>query len=353
LIIHDVIISHRVRSSGHEREEPMPQVSSVTRRTALMSAAAALCFAPAAFGQGPVPPDFPKRPINLILPLAPGGPVDLLGRLLAQEYQARSGQQASVENRTGGAGNIGIDAVRRAAPDGSVLLVIPAGNLTINPTLIPNLPFDVERDFAPITILGTAANLFVTSPKLGIKTIAALIQRAKQKPMTYGTPGVGSQLHLAMELFKQKTGVEITHVPYRGTQPALTDLLGGHIDILVSNLPVVLPVIKEGRVVPLAMTTAERSPLTPDVPTLEGVGVTGIDVTSWYGLLAPKATPKPVLDAIFAVTVDILKSPELQKRLEDQGLSIKIEAPDVFAARIQRETAMWRELIKQRKITAN
>ena len=156
-----------------------------------------------------------------------------------------------------------------------------------------------------------------------------------------------------MELFKQKTGVEITHVPYRGTQPALTDLLGGHIDVLVSNLPVVLPVIKEGRVVPLAMTTAERSPLTPDVPTLEESGVAGIDVTSWYGLLAPKATPKPVLDAIFAVTVDILKSTTLQQRLEAQGLSIKIEAPDVFAARIRRETAMWRELIKQRKITAN
>jgi tripartite-type tricarboxylate transporter receptor subunit TctC len=331
----------------------MLQASSMTRRTALMSAIAALCFARSASGQAGVPSDFPKRPMYLILPLAPGGPVDILGRLLAQEYQARSGQQTNVENRTGGAGNIGIDAVRRAPPDGSVLLVIPAGNLTINPTLIPNLPFDVERDFAPITILGTAANLFVTSPNLGIKTVAELINRAKQKPMTYGTPGVGSQLHLAMELFKQKTGTEITHVPYRGTQPALTDLLGGHIDVLVSNLPVVLPVIKEGKVVPLAMTTAERSPLTPDVLTLEEAGVTGIDVTSWYGLLAPKATPKPVLDAIFTVTADIMKSTALQQRLAGQGLSIMIEAPDVFGARIRRETAVWRELIKQRKITAN
>jgi len=331
----------------------MSQASFMTRRAALTSAMVALAFARGASGQSGALSDFPRRPMNLILPLAPGGPVDLLGRLLAQKYQARSGQQASVENRTGGAGNIGIDAVRRATPDGSVLLVIPAGNLTINPTLIPGLPFDVERDFAPITILGTAANLFVTSPKLGLKTIPELIERAKQKPMSYGTPGVGSQLHLAMELFKQKTGIEITHVPYRGTQPALTDLLGGHIDVLVSNLPVVLPVIKEGKVVPLAMTTVERSPLTPDVPTLEEAGVAGIDVTSWYGLLAPKATPKPVLDAIFSVTVDILKSTELQKRLEDQGLSIKIETPDVFAARIRRETAMWRELIKQRKITAN
>jgi tripartite-type tricarboxylate transporter receptor subunit TctC len=325
----------------------------MTRRTALVSMAAALTSAPGALAQSSVPADFPKRPITLMLPLAPGGPVDLLGRLLAQEYQARSGQPSTVENRTGGAGNIGIDAVRRATPDGTTLLVIPAGNLTINPTIIPNLTFDVDRDFAPITILATAPNLFVASPKLGIKTIGELIARSKKTKMTYGTPGVGSQLHLAMELFKEKTGVEITHVPYRGTQPALTDLLGGHIDVLASNLPVALPVIQEGKIVPLAMTTAERSPLVPNVPTLEEAGVTGIDVTSWYGLLAPKATPKPVLDAIFTVTGDILKSSALQQKLQDQGLSIKIETPDVFGERIRRETAIWRELIQQRKITAN
>ena len=331
----------------------MPQASSITRRSALAALTAALASPRFASAQSGVPADFPKRPLTLILPLAPGGPVDTLGRLLAQEYQARSGHPAGVENRTGGAGNIGIDAVRRAAPDGTTLLVIPAGNLTINPTLMSNLTFDVERDFAPITILGTAANLFVASPQLGVRTIPELIAKSKEAKISYGSPGVGSQLHLAVELFKQKTGVEITHVPYRGTQPALTDLLGGHIGLLVSNLPVVLPVIKEGRVVPLAMTTAERSPLTPDVPTLAEAGVPGIDVTSWYGLLAPRATPQPVLDAIFAVTSDILKSPALQQKLEAQGLNVKIETPDVFAERIRRETAIWRELIRQRNITAN
>jgi tripartite-type tricarboxylate transporter receptor subunit TctC len=189
----------------------------------------------------------------------------------------------TVENRTGGAGNIGIDAVRRAPADGTTLLVVPAGNLTINPTLIANLSFDVERDFAPITILGTAANLFVVGPSLGIKTIPELIAKAGQTTMTYGTPGIGSQLHLAMELFKQRTGVEITHVPYRGMPPALADLLGGHIDILVSNLPVVLPVIKDSKVIPLALTTAERSPLAPDIPTLAEAGVPGgrRDIVVW------------------------------------------------------------------------
>jgi tripartite-type tricarboxylate transporter receptor subunit TctC len=156
-----------------------------------------------------------------------------------------------------------------------------------------------------------------------------------------------------MELFKQKTGVEITHVPYRGTPPALTDLLGGHIDLLVSNVPVVLPVIKEGRVVALAMTTAERSPLLSEVPTLAEAGVAGIDVTSWYGLLAPRATPRPVVDAIFALTRDILQSQQVRGKLDAQGLAVKIETPDVFADRIRRETAVWRELIRQRNITAN
>jgi tripartite-type tricarboxylate transporter receptor subunit TctC len=331
----------------------MSQPPLISRRILLSTIAAALTAPRAALAQSAVPAQFPQRPMTLILPFAPGGPVDVLGRLLAQEYQARSGYVASVENRTGGAGNIGIDAVRRSTPDGTTLLVIPAGNLTINPTLMPDITFDVERDFAPITILATAANVIVASPKLGIKTIPELIAKARERRLSYGTPGVGSQLHLAMELLKQKTGMEITHVPYRGTPPALTDLLGGHIDLLVSNLPVVLPVIKDGQIVALAMTTAERSALLPDVPTLAEAGVAGIDVTSWYGLLAPRATPKPVLDAIFTLTREILESPSVQQKLDAQGLSAKIEAPDAFADRIRRETAMWRDLIRQRHISAN
>jgi tripartite-type tricarboxylate transporter receptor subunit TctC len=330
----------------------MPQAPLISRRVALSAVAAALTAPNTLLAQS-VPAQFPQRPMTLILPFAPGGPVDVLGRLLAQEYQSRSGHAASVENRTGGAGNIGIDAVRRSTPDGTTLLVIPAGNLTINPTLMPDVTFDVERDFAPITILATAANVIVAAPKLGVRIIPDLIAKARETSLSYGTPGVGSQLHLAMELFKQKTRVEITHVPYRGTPPALTDLLGGHIDLLVSNLPVVLPVIKEGQVVALAMTTAERSPLLPDVPTLAEAGVAGIDVTSWYGLLAPRATPKAVLDAIFTLTRDILASPSVQQKLDAQGLSVKIEAPDVFADRIRRETAIWRDLIRQRNISAN
>lgn len=280
-----------------------------------------------------VPAAFPRRPITLIVPFTPGGPVDILGRLLAQEYQSRSRQSATVENKTGGAGNIGIDAVRKATPDGTTLLLIPAGNLTITPTLMTNLTFDVERDFAPITILASAPNLVVAPPKLGVATIAELIAKAKRQTISYGSPGVGSQLHLVIELLKDKTGLQLMHVPYRGSAQALNDLLGDHIDLLVTNLPAVFASVEAKAVVPLAMTTAQRSLLLPDIPTLQEAGIDNIDVTSWYGLLAPHGIPKDVRDAILAVTIDILSAPILKKTLEAQGMTVMLEPTDQFAAR--------------------
>jgi tripartite-type tricarboxylate transporter receptor subunit TctC len=298
-----------------------------------------------------VPAAFPRQPITLIVPFTPGGPVDVLGRLLANEYQTRSGVPVTVDNRTGGAGNIGIEAVRKSTPDGTTLLLIPAGNLTINPTLMAGLSFEVERDFAPITILATAPNLIVASPKLGVTTVASLIEKGKTQQLTYGSPGVGSQLHLAMELLKEKTGINLVHVPYRGSLQALNDLLGDHIDLLATNLTAVLPAIQAKTVVPIAMTTATRSPLVPDIPTLVEGGVPGIDVTSWYGLLAPHAIPTEVRDAIFQVTHDILETPAVQEKLPAQGLNAMVEAPDQFGERIRRETAMWRDLITSKNIT--
>lgn len=323
----------------------------LTRRAALGVIGAAPAFA-ASFARADAVPDaFPKRPLTLIVPFSPGGPVDILGRLLAQDYQARSERAAIVENKTGGAGNIGIEAVQHAAADGGTLLLIPAGNLTINPTLMPQLPFNVERDFAPICMLASAPNIIVVAPKLGVTSIAQLIVKAKTTKLSYGSPGVGSQLHLAMELFNEITGVNIVHVPYRGSPQALEDLLGGHIDLLSSNLPSVLPAIKSKLVVPLAMTTAERSTLVPDVPTLAEAGVMGIDVTSWYGMLAPHGIPVPTRDAIFTVTRDILSTQAIKDKLLPQGLTVTVETPDQFAARIARETALWARVIKARNIS--
>jgi tripartite-type tricarboxylate transporter receptor subunit TctC len=324
----------------------------INRRQALSGLAASLAFASsAAIGAEPVPAAFPKRPITLIVPFTAGGPVDVLGRLLADQYQGRSGTAAIVENKTGGAGNIGIEVVRDAAPDGTKLLLIPAGNLTINPTLMPDLPFNVERDFVPVSLLASAANILVVSPQLGVTSIQQLIEKAKTQKLSYGTPGVGSQLHLAMELFKEKTGVDIQHIPYRGSSQAIEDLLGGHIDIVASNLPAVLSAVQGKLVVPLAMTTAQRSPLVPEVPTLAEAGVTGIDVTSWYGMLAPHGTPADIRDALFAVTRDILSTPAMQEKLTAQGLSVTIETPDELAARIKRETTLWADVIRKEHIT--
>jgi len=322
----------------------------LTRRTALLLLASVGAAPRLALAAG-VPAGFPKSQITVVAPFSAGGPVDVLGRLLAQEYQTRSGVTAIVENKTGGAGNIGIDYVRKAKPDGATLLVIPAGNLTINPTLMPSAHLDILADFAPVALLASAPNVFLASKQIGITSIKELIDKAKTSKLTYGSPGVGSQLHLAMELFKEKTGAtNLTHVPYRGSSQALTDLLGGHIDLLSTNVPAVLGNIKEKTVVPLAMTTAERSSLVPEVPTLAEAGVPGIDVTSWYGMLAPKAVPPEAVAAVFAVTTDALSDPAMTDKLLAQGLSVAIEPPDVFAARISRETAQWADIIQKQNI---
>lgn len=323
--------------------------SHLTRRAALGLLASA-AFAPR-LAHADVPAAFPKGQVTLIVPFTPGGPVDVLGRMLAHEYQQRSRQTVVVENRTGGAGNIGIDIVKNAKPDGTTLLLIPAGNLTINPTLMPNLSFNVAQDFAPIALLASAPNVIVVSPKLGVTTVKEFIAKAKSQKLSYGSPGVGSQLHLAMELLKDKAGIDIQHVPYRGSPQALQDLLGGHIDVLASNLPAVLPGINDKTIVPIAMTTAQRSELVPTIPTLAESGVEGIDVTSWYGMLAPHAIALDVRDALFAVARDIMMSSDLRAKLLAQGLTVAIEAPGPFAERIARETALWAGVIKSRNIT--
>ena len=298
---------------------------------------------------------FPRRPLTLIAPFTPGGPIDVLARVLAAGFGARTGVAAAVDNRAGGAGTPGMDAVRRAAPDGATMLVIPAGNLTINPTLLRNLPYDVERDFAPVSMMATTPNLILCAPGFEARDVAGLVALAKARPdaLSYGSPGVGSQLHLAMELLKSKAGIDIAHVPYRGTTQAVNDLLGGSIGLLASNLPVALPLVRDGRARALAMTTANRSAALPDVPTLIEAGFDGIDVTSWYGLLVPHATPAATVAAISATVEAVLRAPENAPSLLAQGLDVTCEPPEVFAARLRRETALWAGVIRERRITVD
>ncbi|MFN7000004.1 MAG: Bug family tripartite tricarboxylate transporter substrate binding protein [Elioraea tepidiphila] len=312
-------------------------------RRAVLAAAPALLLPGLARGQAV----WPTRQVTIQAPFTPGGPVDVLARMIASHIQATTPQPALVENRAGAAGNIGIDIVRRGAPDGSSLLVIPAGNFTINPTLLRGLTWDVERDFAPILMLAATPNLIIANKDSGIRDLATLAAEARRRgDLPYGTPGVGSQLHLTMEVLKRRMNLPLTHVPYRGTTQAVPDLLSGQIPLMVSNLPVALPLIVNGQVSAVAVTTAARSPLAPEIPTLAEQGLPEIDVASWYGLFAPRATPAPVQEAIRAAAAAALRTPQNAEVLRAQGMTTSDEAGEAFAARIRRETQQWGEIIR-------
>ena len=291
---------------------------------------------------------------TIVSPFPPGGPVDTLARVLSDGLAKRYGQAAVVENLAGAAGNIGIDKVKRAKGDGHTLLVVPAGNLTINPTLMPNFPFSIEKDFVPVTMLARAPNVLVASPAAGLKSAKELVAQAKAKPNTlsYASPGVGSGLHLAGELFKQQAGVDLLHVPYKGTGPALNDVLGGVVPLMFSNLPATLPFIKSGKLVALGITDSKRSPTAPEIPTLAEQGIPGVVVTSWYGLLAPAGTPAAVAEQLAKDASDILNQPEVKERLAAQGLLDATMKPAEFAKAMRDETATWARIIKARNIVS-
>jgi tripartite-type tricarboxylate transporter receptor subunit TctC len=292
--------------------------------------------------------------ITLVAPFPPGGPVDTLARILAEGLQKRTGLPAVVENLPGAAGNLGIDKVKRARPDGRTLLVVPAGNLTINPTLMPNFPFQIERDFAPITMLAKAPNVLVVSSAARIGSLRELIAQAKARPgeLSYASPGIGSGLHLAGELFKQQTETDLLHVPYKGTGPALNDVLGGTVPVMFSNLPATLPHIRSGKLIALGLTDTSRTPVASEIPTLAEQGIAGVVVTSWYGLLAPAGTPPALVEQLARDAAEILAQSAVREQLRGQGLSEATQRPAQFAAHIQQETQTWARIIRARGISA-
>ena len=291
---------------------------------------------------------------TVVSPFPPGGPVDTLARVMADGLAKRYGQPAVVDNAPGAAGNIGMDKVKRAKPDGHTLLLVPAGNLTINPTLMSNFPFNVAKDFVPVTMLAKAPNVLVTSPSSGIKSAKDLVAQAKAKPgaLSYASPGVGSGLHLAGELFKQHTGTDLLHVAYKGTGPAMNDVLGGTVPLMFTNLPAALPHLAAGKLVALGVTEAQRTPVAPNIPTLAEQGIQGVNVTSWYGLLAPAGTPAAVVDQLARDAADFLSRPEVKERLKAQGMTQNTMAPAAFAKYIKDETAVWAGVIQSRQIKA-
>ena len=294
---------------------------------------------------------FPSKPMRIVVGFPPGGPADALGRVLAQGFSESMGQSVVVENKTGAAGNIGVDAVAKAAPDGYTLGVIPAGNIAVNPALFPNLPYKAA-ELAPVSMLATVENMLVINPNVAAQNLKELVDLAAQKPdtMSFASPGAGSQAHLAGELLALSANVRLLHVPYKGTGPALTDLLGGQITMMFAQLSSALPHIKSGKLRALGVASLKRSALLPDLPTIAEQGLARFEAVSWYALMVPAGTPRDVIERVNAETVRLLARPELKEKLSASGLDVAGSRPQELAATIQSESVRWADVIKRRGI---
>lgn len=317
------------------------------RRPLMQATAAALAIVclgglPLAHAQG-----FPAKPVKLVIAFPAGGPTDITMRSLADNASRILGQPVIVENKPGANGAIGTVAAIRAPADGYTLLATASSVLTINPLVYRNLAYDVGRDLAPLSRTGLVPNVVVVNPSVQATDIASLIALARSKPnaLNYASQGLGSNGQLNAELFRQRTGIEMTHVPYKGSAPAVTDMLSGQVQVMFDNLPTVLEQIRGGQLRALAVTTAQRTPLLPDVPTIAESGFAGFDTSAWFALMVSKATPEPVRADIERAVVLALKDPDVQTRLRAVGITPLGEGSAELAARIAAETAMWQDVI--------
>ena len=286
--------------------------------------------------------DYPSRPVRIIVPSPPSGGTDIVARVLAQHFSNAFRQQFFVENKPGAGNVIGIEAAARAAPDGYTLLV-SASTIALNSVLYQKVPYDPVRDFTPITLAATAPNILVVNPKLPINSVADLIAAAKAQPgkLTYGTPGIGTSPHLCMELLKSMAGVDLQHVPYKGTAAAVTDIIGGQIDVAFATALTAKPLIDAGRLRALAVSGPRRSDALPNVPPVAEAGVPGYEAMQWYGLLAPAGTPAAVIQRVHAQAMVALRSPEMKARLAADGAEPLGTTPAEFGAYIKRELDKW------------
>lgn len=298
---------------------------------------------------------FPSKPIRLICPFPPGGAVDIASRAIAAEMSKTLGQQVTVENRPGAGGNIGGAEVARAAPDGYTMLMTTSGIQAINPVLYPKMQYDPNKDLAPIAVLVSLANVLVVNPAVKANSVTELIALAKAQPgkMTYASSGSGTSIHMSAELFKQLTKIDIVHVPYKGSAPALTDLIGGQVNLMFDNIPSALPHIKAGRLNALATTGARRDPTLPDLPTVAEAGIKGYESGVWFGLAAPAGTPKEIVAKLADEAVKATKSPDYVKRMTEVGYVIVGVGPDQMAEMTRAEINRWGPVVKSSGATAD
>jgi tripartite-type tricarboxylate transporter receptor subunit TctC len=297
---------------------------------------------------------WPAKPIRMIVPFTPGGSTDILARAAGNAISEGLGQQVVVENRPGAGGSIGMDAAARAAPDGYTIVMGHIGTLAVNPWIYPKLPYDPVKDFAPISLFANVPNVLVVHPTLPVKNVQELIAMAKAKPgaLTYGSGGTGSAAHLAVEYFKLETKTDILHVPYKGTGPMMTDLLGGQLQLTMTGLVPTLPHVKSGKMKLIAVASAKRIPMLPDTPTIAESGVPGFEATQWYGLLAPAGTPPAIVDRLAGEIRKALGNAEVKRRLEAEGADPVGNTPAQFAQVIKSELARWQTVIRQAGIKA-
>ena len=317
-----------------------------TRRLALATlatAAAAALLPLAANAQA-----YPSKPITIIVPFSAGGTTDILARVVGQALTAELGQSVILDNRAGAGGNIGGQAAARAPADGYTLFMGTVGTHAINQSLYKKMPFDPIKDFAPLSRVANVPNLLVAHPSQPFKTVPEMIAYAKANPgkINFGSSGSGSSIHLSGELFKSMAKVDMVHIPYKGSAPAVNDLLGNQIAIMFDNMPSAIQHVRAGKLHAIAVTTAKRSPELPNVPTIAEAGVPGYEATSWFGLFAPAATPAPIVAKLNKAIVKVLGQADVKQKIADQGGEIVAETPAQFAAFIKAETVKWGKVVK-------
>ena len=295
---------------------------------------------------------YPSKPIRIIVAYTPAGTTDILARVVGQKMSESFGQPVIVDNRPGVNGNIGTDVSAKATADGHTLLMVTAGTHGINPSLYRKLPWDAVKHFAPISLVANVPNILVVNNSVPVKSVKDFIAHLKASPdkFNYGTPGNGSTGHLSMEMFKAMTGTRIQHIPYKGSAGVLADVIGGQIAATIDNLPPYLPQVKSGKIRGLAVTSIKRSPVVPDIPTIAETAVTGYSAGSWFGLVAPAGTPKPVIDKLALETQRILKLPDVAERVAGLGAEAAGGTPEQFAGHIKTEIAKWAKVIKDANV---
>jgi len=296
---------------------------------------------------------YPSKPIRLIVPFSPGGPADVLARVMGDKIGASMGKPVVVDNRAGAGGNIGMALGAKAAPDGYTLVLAPAGNLTVNPSLYRNVPYDVAKDFAPVTVVAAVPNILVVHPSIPAKNLTEFIAYAKSHPgqLNCSSPGAGSGAHLAGELFKSMVGADMVHVPFNGIAPAVTAVLAGDVQLMFAGAPAVLQHVRAGKLHALGVASLKRIAGAPDLPTLSESGLAGFNVTSWYSIVAPAGTPPEIVARLQREIDKALREPDVREKLAGLGAEPIANTPAEFAAMIKTETAKWSEIVKSAKIT--